>query len=805
MIPSEGVDAVMPGSILRIRCMAIRGMLILGVLALASSPLSPEQLNPALLHGYWQAEWITCPKLPGHAPGVCDLRRAFTIAAVPQHFVVHMSADNRYQLFVNGTRVARGPARGDLDHWRFETVDLAPLLHIGSNLLAAEVWNGGDFAPMAQMSFRTGFLLQGDTEAEAEANTGGEWKTRVDSSRTIIAPSEREIGGYYAAGAGERVVASQYPWGWTKPGYDDTGWPPAESLGAAGPRGMQDTHSRWMLVADALPPQEETLQRLDHVVRTRGVQVEAGFPDAPVTVPPNTDASILLDQTFETTAYPELVVSGGRDALVRLTYAEALFAPDGQKGNRNEIAGKEIRGLYDEFVPDGGEHRSFEPLWWRTYRYLQIEVHTASDALTIEELRGHFTAYPFTRTAEFQSDDPELQKIWEVGWRTARLCAHETYMDCPYYEQLQYVGDTRIQALISLYLTGDDRLVKNAIELLGDSQTPEGLTESRYPSALPQYIPPFSLHWIGMMHDLWWYRGESEFLRAWLPNVRSVLSWYQSQLSTTQLLGRLPWWPFVDWASDFRDGVPAQEVDGQSAILSLEYAIALQEAADLESAFGDSDRAAEDRALAGKITSAVEQDCWDAAKGLLADTPLKRSFSQQANILGVLSNAIPAPAQQGVIERVLADRSLTQSTYYFKFYLFRAMKKTGLADRYLAQLAPWREMLKEGLTTFAETPGNPRSDCHAWSAHPDFDLLATVAGIESAAPGFARVRIEPHLGQLQHLSVTLPHPAGPIRVEYQRQGAHWFAEIDLPPGLSGSLTWKGRSVPLHPGEQHLML
>lgn len=97
-------------------------------------------------------------------------------------------------------------------------------------------------------------------------------------------------------------------------------------------------------------------------------------------------------------------------------------------------------------------------------------------------------------------------------------------MGCPYYEQLQYAGDTRIQALISLYVAGDDRLVKNAIDLLGDSQTPEGLTQSRCPSALPQYIPPFSLYWIGMMHDLWWYRSESQFLRPFLPNMREALA-----------------------------------------------------------------------------------------------------------------------------------------------------------------------------------------------------------------------------------------------------------------------------------------
>jgi alpha-L-rhamnosidase len=762
------------------------------------------QTESSLMTHPWKAEWITCPKAPPRDIGVCYLRKSFDLPSAPQQFVVRVSADNRYELFVNGTRVSRGPSRGDLDHWRFETVDLAPQLRAGRNVLAAVVWNYADDAPMAQFTSQTGFVLGSDSPA---VNTDGSWKTLLDESRRVLVLSEEDAGGYYAAGHGERVEAARYPWGWQNPDYDDSAWISASTLGAASPRAIQDTRSRWMLVADTLPSQEETLQPLIRVARAEGATVPDAFlaGHSPVTVPPNSDASILLDQTFETTAYPELVTSGGGGSKVRITYAEALFDPAGHKGNRNETDGKKIRGLYDEFLPDGGAHRTFSPLWWRAYRYVQIDVHTAGDQLTLDSFSGYFTAYPFKPEAAFESDDASLQKIWDAGWRTARLCAHETYMDCPYYEQLQYVGDTRIQALISLYVAGDDRLVKNAIDLLGDSQTPEGLTQSRYPSALPQYIPPFSLYWIGMMHDLWWYRGDQEFLKPWLPNLREALAWYQSHLTSSGLLDRLPWWPFVDWADEFHDGIPPQETSGQSAALSLQFAMALRQAADLETAYGEADRAQADRELAAKIARDAYEKCWDPARGLLADTPAKQHFSQQGNILGVLADAIPLASQRPVIERVLSGRTLTPASYYFRFYLARAMNKTGLADRYIPELAPWRGMLDEGLTTFAETPGETRSDCHAWSAHPDFDLLATVAGIESAAPGFSKVIITPHLGDLHHLTAAVPHPRGLIKVAYERHGDQWTADVSLPPGLSGWFVWKERRIALHPGEQRLQL
>lgn len=430
---------------------------------------------------------------------------------------------------------------------------------------------------------------------------------------------------------------------------------------------------------------------------------------------------------------------------------------------------------------------------------------TASQPLTLDDFYGEFTAYPFTQKAAFSSDDPSLEKIMQVGWRTARLCAHETYMDCPYYEQLQYVGDTRIQALISLYMTGDDRLVKNAIECINASRTSEGLTQSRFPSRLPQYIPPFSLYWIGMMHDLWWYHGDSDFLRQYLANARGVLAWYGSRLTPSGLLGRLPWWDFADWTTDFRDGVPPQEADGQSSILTLEFAAALQEQADLESAFGSAARGAEDRALAARVTRAVYRSCWDTGKGLLADTPARQHFSQHATILGVLTGAIPAPEQHAAMQRVLSDASLTQCSYYFRFYLFKAMNRAGLGDEIVSQLGPWRQMLALGLTTFAEKPEPTRSDCHAWSAHPDFDLLAQVAGIEPSKPGFAAINIRPHLGPLKQLSASIPIPQGEVSVSYRLTGTHLAADITLPHGIDGSFYWKGHRVALHGGAQHLAL
>ncbi len=783
-------------------------LLSLFLIAILPTSSSPREMNPALPHHSWPAQWIACPGSPHRGFGVYYFRKDFSLAVKPEHFVIHASGDNQYQLFVNGARIFEGPARGDLFHWRYVTLDIAQYLRPGKNVLAAVVWNFAELAPMAQMSNETGLIVQGDAAQESMVDTNASWKAIESRAFQMIPINRKAIPFYMVVGPGIRVDASRIPWGWQDVGFDDSAWKPAETLGYGGPRGIQDSHSRWMLVPRNIPLMEEKLQRLVSVRRSEGVQVRKGFLQghAPITIPAHTTATLLFDQTFETTAYPELVVSGGRGSVVTLTYAEALWKGR-EKGNRNVIKGKKMVGMEDQFLPDGGKRRMFRPLWWRTYRYLQVAVRTGDEPLTLDDLRGIFTAYPFKMRASFESGDPTLQKMWQVGWRTARLCAHTTYMDCPYYERLQYAGDTRIQILISLYMTGDDRLAKNAISLLNDSRIPEGITQSRYPSHLPQFIPPFSLFWIGMMHDLWWYHGDTAFLRQFLPGMRDVLGWFDRRMSPSGLLGRLDWWDFVDWTPQFKDGVPPQESNGQSSILSLQFAAALQNAGDLESSFGSEYFAEHDRVLAQKIAHAVYAKCWDKSRGLLADTPARKDFSQHANILGVLTNAIPVQDQKQVMQKVLTDPTLTQCSYYFRFYLFRAMKKAGLGDDYLSQLGPWRQMLKLGLTTWAESPPatRSRSDCHAWSAHPNFDFLDTVAGIEPAEAGFRKVLIQPNLGTLTHLAAALPVPQGEITVRYHRENGVLTADITLPGGMTGSFIWQGQRLALHAGEQHLQI
>jgi alpha-L-rhamnosidase len=782
---------------------------ILGLIACAPVPAVGRDREKR-----WAAQWITAPGVAERDEVVLHFRKTIELASAPTKFVVDVSADNQFILYVNGVEAGRGPSHADLGHWRYETHDIGPLLHAGRNVLAATVWHFGTRAAIAQMSERAGFLLHGVGETERAADTDGTWNVKQETGLSLLKP---KVHGYFAAEPGERLDGAR--WDWIAAGEKANGnWKKAVPLGRGALREEQDAPNNWQLLADGLPPMERTEVPAGKVVRTGCAALSGKFPREGMTLPARNKCSVLLDHGQLTTGYPALTVSEGRGATIRFIYAEALVDDKGEKGNRNEIAGKHIEGVVDEFLPGGGESkREFSPLSWRTWRYLQIDIETYDEAVKIEGLRTWFSAYPFVEKAYFHADDATLEPIWKISWRTARLDAHDTYMDTPYWERLQYIGDTRIQALISYTVAGDDRLVRQAIEAFNDSRVPDGLTQSRYPSSLVQMIPTFSLMWVGMVHDFWMYRGGAEFVRGQVPGTRTALDWFLRWQRADGLLGRISWWPFVDWGADFKDGVPPQDEDGGSAVMTLQFVEALWYGAQLERAFGDVSVAEKYEKAAARASNAVHKLCWNEKYGLLADTPAQEHFSQHANILGIWLDVIPPEQQKDALTKILSKSdkefsataevpAMTAATYYFRFYLARAVEHGGVGDDYLKLLGPWRAMVSLGLTTWAESPEPTRSDSHAWSAHPNYDLLRIVAGIRPGSPGCEKIVIEPHLGTLKDVKAAMPVPQGMVEVEYKRSAGDGLeARVSLPAGVSGEFLWKGRATVLHGGTQTLSL
>jgi hypothetical protein len=781
-------------------------------LILCIALLQAQNIDPTILKKVWRATWISVPAESPTEYGVYRFRKNISLAEKPTSYIVHISADNRYKLYINGQLVSLGPARGDLYHWNFETVDIAPYLNAGKNTIASIVWNEGKLKAVAQISSNTAFILEGNTPKEYGINTNSSWKCTIDKA---YSPIEQHVYGYYAAGPGELVDMNLSNQDWLNTDFNDATWEKPNIIGVGSPKGIFNLSlTPWMLVPSSIPQMELTTQRLIKTRMAKGIIVPASFPSTKttLTIPANSNVTLLLDQTFLTNAYPTLIYSKGKNATISLKYAEGLYDNKSEKGNRNEIDGKTLIGRCDSIVCNGLENQNYTTLFWRTYRYLQLSIHTKDEPLVVNDIYGTFTGYPFKNSTSFVSDNLLLDNILKIGWRTARLCAAETYMDCPFYEQLQYIGDTRIQAMITYYNSGDDCLARNAIDYLDYSRLAEGVTQSRYPGSGNNIIPPFSLLWIGMVSDYYHYRPDSNFVKSKLTDVRQVLSFYSNYQQNDGSLKNVPYWNFTDWAEgnprSWKMGIPPISSNGNSSILDFQLLWAYQLAAELEQHLGVKELAGDYLQRANLLKQTIIKKYWDSTKNMFADTEDKTFYSQHANVLAILTKTVTGNDAAALYQRIIEDKDIVKASIYFKYYLNQAMVKVGFGNDYLNQLGIWQENINLGMTTWGEDSNvaGCRSDCHAWGASPNIEFFRTVLGIDSDAPGFARVKIEPHLGDLKKISGYMPHPKGKIEVSYScNKEQKWKIIIKLPEGIVGKFVWKGKEFLVKSGENQFNL
>ncbi len=780
---------------------------------LSDQPFDEARPDVWSKRGLWPARWIG---IEAETPFVAAYKLSFRLGQTSR-FRFHVSADERYEFYLNGELVGRGPERGDAENWAFES--FAVELEAGEHLLVARVWSLGDKAPGAQISVGHGFLLGAETLGgdEIELHTGvAPWTGK----RLNGTEWQNPLCAMYA-GWNEIVRAAEFPWGWQGGAGDD--WTTPE-VGPHGARvGSQAEFSRYHRLRPAsLPPMLDVPRDVGvirHVssfesrpIGAREIRETDNLPDeiagwqalirdgATLTVAPHTRRRVLVDLEDYYCAWPELHTSGGAGARIDVDWSEALFddLEKWSKGQRDEIEGKWFTaqrrnqdGPGDIFYPDGGSGREFRPLWWQAGRYVQIAVETAEEPLKIELFRIRETRYPLENESKFAASDANLGAVVPLMERALQMCAHETYMDCPYYEQLMYVGDTRLQVLATYVTSRDDRLPRKALQLFDWSRLNSGLTYSRYPSRRRQIIPPFSLWWVAMVYDYALWRGDAAFVRSLLPGVRAVCDHFAQLIGDDGLMRAPDGWNFTDWVKTTREqlkysggdpkwarGVPPTGAWEISGILNWHAALVFKLAGEVESWFGEPELAQLQTRRARELAQATDRQFWNEERGIYADDVAHENWSEHAQCLAILSGFAP-PEKIERLKDGLLNADLARTTIYFSHYLFETLRELNQPDAILARLQEWGTLVQDGLKTTIEMPEPTRSDCHAWGAHPLFHFHATLAGVRPAKPGFSEVEIKPQLGHLSWLESEIPHPNGTIRVSV-RDGA---TTVELPDGV----------------------
>lgn len=767
-------------------------------------------------HALDHAAWIWYPELRVDEDALVLFRLNFR-STKAEKITLQVSADLVFALALDGALIGRGPDTGDVHCWSFNTYEIT--LKPGAHRLEALVWWAKvPVAPTGRATWRGGFACAGLGDNAARFTTGrARWQATRLNGMNWSGPLQ---GFYHVLGGGAHLdvaACAATLRDWREPVVVRPAIVTHECGGIA---------PGWQLQPSYLPEQRHDgwqggrvrvwQSKIELTEKIRfGEEVDARAAagwDAllrqgkALRLPAGYKATLLIDTDDYLCGYPQLEVSGGAGAKLHWRWAEALYETEsiqGPKGPRDEVAGKWFYGFGDSWVFDGNRRWLSTP-WWRSGRFWRINVQVDARPLTLRALTVERTGYPLAVTGAFKSDDPSLESVQRMAVRGLQSCMHEVYVDCPHYEQLMYVADTRVQMLINHVLSGDDRLARRAIELFDWSRDAGGMVRMHYPGSDRQDSATFAMIWPWMLHDYALWRDDAALVRKHLPGMRALLEGLISWQDETGLLRCPPGWLFVDWVQAWPNGwAPGAREGRRSALVNLHFLLTVQCAADLEIWHGDPAMAGRWQRIAKTLRRALSGQFWSTQRGLWADDESHKSFSQHAQALAVIAG-LRAP-QLSKWHGPKAEPDLHRATIYFQHYLFEALGRMQHGGLILPALDTWRELVRLDLKTPLENPEIGRSDCHAWGSHPLFHLHATIAGVRPTAPGFAQVRIAPQPGTLTVIDSALPHPRGEVKLTATFARECVDAEVTLPRGISGEFIWRGQTRKLRSGTQRVKL
>lgn len=337
---------------------------------------------------------------------------------------------------------------------------------------------------------------------------------------------------------------------------------------------------------------------------------------------------------------------------------------------------------------------------------------------------------------------------------------------------LRYSGDSRSVGLFHYLLSGDDRLMRQAINNFAASITPEGLTQSRFPSHVPQIIAGFSLFWILQIYDHHLYFGDTAYSKSFVPKIDGVLDFFDRHIDELGLVSGISEdvWQYVDWVTSWHatddhpdKGVPRSgRKSNRHTFLSMFYAYVLKHAAGLLREVGRPGNANEYESRAESLVKAIKRHCYDgqfftdSTADIASDE--EYAYSQHCQVFAVLCGAVD-PSDSPRLLREAFDtqkpkHAFSKCSYVMMFYALRAFSSAGdeVYESFYPQVwDPWKKMLANNLTTWEEDDVRQRSDCHAWGSVPIYEFMTEVAGIKPLAPGWKKVLFKPRLGLSEEL------------------------------------------------------
>ncbi len=723
------------------------------------------------------AQWIWSPGEENPRNQYLLIRKKISFTAKPDSLIAYLSAYAVADVFINGRLVDRCPMNCDPEYQVYEKYDLAPLFQKGDNIISAVVYNFG-IGMHHRINARGGFFFQAEAlmpdRTRISINTDGSW---LVSTQTGWDPnSELRTG----AGAGapnligfiEKFDARKMPLNWQKNGFDDSRWQKAVELGTPPTAPWNN-----IVLVERPPLFWEKVYPVDHWT---------------------VNGWVVYDFGREVTGVPVIKINSKKEgANITLGTAERLFAdrwPDFIRRVKYE----------DDYLTKKGD-QEWSPFTWRGFRYLTFRADTNFIIKEISAINRH---YALADEGSFECSDELLNRIWNVGRFTLKLCSQDTYMDTPWREQTQYIaGDSRYLLKYAFYASGMSSEFLTRYNILSGAWSQrwekDGSIRSRYPTdwligeGTSGYLVDYELEWVIMLGEYYQYFGNHDLIKQVYPNLVRLMGKFETLVGKEHgVLSDVPGWIVLDHP----DTYPMDQTKEITALNCLYYA-ALNQAANLaKSVADDQEQGSRWNDQAVQLKENIKKWFWSPKQKLYADSYGSQQYSQQTQVYALLYGLVDDSDKNFIINYIKSQgrHSEMSFAYYVAYSLFEQ------EDRYTLDYIRkyWGDQIKlksfnggwqEGWNV-EEWTGDIGSTSHAWCSGPTALLPQKVLGAEPLAPGWKEFMISPNPGDLKWAKGLIPSPAGNIPVSWTIDGQKLQLNVEVPAGCRALISLPAKNL-----------
>jgi alpha-L-rhamnosidase len=733
--------------------------------------------------------WISHP---AQGPGTFFFRKTIQLGSLPDQFLLQVSGDSRFELFVNNEKALLGPVLGDVQQWNHHVIDIGPYLKKGANVLAIELvkWEGRYLHATRNPA---AVLVRSVAQQYSMVNTSDsrQWKTLKSPAHALMGLSGE---GRFLPGF-DSIDANALPWGWQTVDFDDSKWQDALIVG-----GLAFDHmglSPWNLKKAPSPELHATRANFSGFVRH---STPEAFPEGflsgngTAVIPKNTEVSLLIRADKLLNGRLCLTTSYGKNAKVTVRYAEGLMDKNGVKVNRNKPSGH-FKGQGDVFVLGGGRHLSLRTTSERTCRFVQLEVVTQNEHLELHDFYLENHHFHMKGEAGFACSDASLSKIWDAGAHTISLLSGDLLYSSVANEKVQMLPEAWAIGLAACYYYGDAGLLKQALDHFYQSLMPDGLVNACAPCNTTWLVPHYALFYVLMLNDYYQYSGDLDFIKERLHAITAILQWYEGRITSNDVVN------VSGYDQNVRYRANNNELHYGTAFNTILYVYALQVAGNLYEKCGAKEMPIKYRYLEEKLRRGIVRNNY--IKGTQRFVEEKGGEQQLliTNIFALLAGIVEME-DPGKHLRDWADSdSMLPLTLFERFFMGRLLSKLQDGEIYETQILHWHNMILDGLTTLGnETYSTTGTDVYGGGVTPCLNLISLTAGISPYEAGYNKIMIAPGPGSLESFKATCHIPQGWVTVGFEKglTGNIQF-DITLPQNITGYLRWEGKLTPLRGG------